>query len=305
MAAGGTVFAYFAGRVFPLEGDAGFLVPSSAKWIPDSVASMWCGIALSVLCAVFAGYLNKGFNIIRHITWLFAGLFVFMQGAFPSVMGRLYDGTVMCALILLAMVPLFSSFQHPKSTREIYLSFVLISAGSLTDVAYLGYLVLFLVGCIQMQCLKFKASLAVVLGIVTPYWIVMGSGLVGLSDFHAPEFVSIFDAVPDREALIMLVYVALTMALGVMAGVLNLVKVYSYNARTRAYNGFFLMLFLFSCVLALVDYGRFAVYLPVINLSSAFQIGHFFVINNQKRSYIPILVILALYAGIYAWGLSA
>lgn len=93
------------------------------------------------------------------------------------------------------------------------------------------------------------------------------------------------------------------MFLGVVAGVFNMVKVYSYNARTRAYNGFFIVLFLLSCIFALVDYERFAVYLPMINLTAAFQIGHFFVINDQKRSYIPLLVIICLYIILYCCNL--
>ncbi|MCM1504606.1 MAG: hypothetical protein NC127_05370 [Muribaculum sp.] len=301
LAVGGTVFAYLCGDIVALDADAGFVFPSSDTWISDKFISLCAGVALSVLSALFLGYLNKAFNIIRHVTRLFAGLFIFFQGACPSVMGQLYDGTLMCALLLLSMVPMFDSFQNPKDTRRVFLTFCLISFGSLCDVSCVAYLAVFLIGCIQMQCMKFKAFLAMLLGIITPYWIVFGAGLARISNLQMPEFVSIFHTVPKGDALILLVYAGLTMFLGIVAGVLNLVKVYSYNARTRAYNGFFMVLFLCSCLLALVDYRRFTVYLPIINLTSAFQIGHFFVINNQKRAYIPLLVIVVAYVAIYWW----
>ncbi len=301
LAAGGTVFAYLCGDIMPLDADTGFVLPAADTWITDKLTSMYFGIGLSILCALFIGYLNKEFNIIRHMTRLFAGLFILMQGAYPSIMGQLYDGTVLCALLLLSIVPLFASFQNPRDTRRVFLAFCLISLGSLCDVSYIGYILVFLIGCIQMQCLKFKAFLAMLLGIITPYWIVFGAGIAQFSDLQMPEFISIFHSMPRGDALILLVYAGLTMFLGIVAGVLNLVKVYSYNARTRAYNGFFLVLFLCSCILAVVDFRRFTVYIPIINLTSAFQIGHFFAINSQKRAY--LLIVIAAYIAIYCWSI--
>lgn len=299
--AGGTAVAYLTGNISRFPDNDGFLFPSSDCWISDRLWSLCAGMGLSILCAVFVNYLNKSFNIIRHITWLFAGLFILMQGAYPSVMGQLYDGTLMCAMLLLAIVPLFAAFQDARASRLVFLSFCIVSFGSLFDIAFFGYMAVFLVGCLEMQCLKLKSFLALLLGILTPYWIVAGSGVVALSDIRMPEFAGIFSSVPKGDALIQLVYAGLTVFLGAVTGILNLIKVYSYNARTRAYNGFFLVLFFMSCILALADYRRFAVYLPIINLSSAFQIGHFFVINGQKRAYIPLILIIVAYIAIYWW----
>lgn len=303
VAVGGTAVAYLTGNISYFSDNDGFLFPSSDCWISGRLWSLCTGIGVSILCAVLVNYLNKNFNIIRHITWLFAGLFILMQGAYPSVMGQLYDGTLMCAMLLLAIVPLFTAFQDAKATRRVFLSFCIVSFGSLFDIAFVGYMAVLLVGCLQMQCLKLKSFLALVLGILTPYWMVVGFGFVALSDIRIPEFVGIFSSVPKGEVLLRLVYAGLTMFLGAVAGILNLIKVYSYNARTRAYNGFFLVLFFMSCILALADYRRFAVYLPIINLSSAFQIGHFFVINGQKRAYIPLTLIIAAYIAIYWWSI--
>lgn len=303
IAVGGTVIAYLTGGISYFTENTGFLLPSADQWIPDRGVSMLVGSSLSVVIAVFIGYLNKSFNILRNITWLFAGLFILMQGASPSIMGQLYDGTVMCLLMLIAIVPLFTAFQNPDATRRVFIAFCLISFGTLFDIAFAGYLVMLFLGCLQMQCLKLKAFLASILGIVTPYWIVGGAGLLSPHDIRVPEFTTLFHSVPDSGTVLMLAYGGLTMFLGVVAGVFNMVKVYSYNARTRAYNGFFIVLFLLSCIFALVDYERFAVYLPMINLTAAFQIGHFFVINDQKRSYIPLLVIICLYIILYCCNL--
>ena len=305
IAAGGTVFAFLTGSVEPVATDGGFIFPAAGTWIADRRLSMWAGVALSVLSAVFIGYINKGFNVIRHITWLFAGFYVFMLGAFPSVMGQLYGGNVMCAAVLLAIIPLFSSFQNPKATREIFLAFFILSLGSLTCVSEIGIMALFAVGCVQMQCLKFKGILAMLVGIAVPYWLAFGSGAPEPAGILMPEFTGIFQSVPTGKSLAMLAYGLLTMSLGALAGILNLVKVYSYNARTRAYNGFFLVLFLGSCILALADYGRFAVYLPLVCMGSAFQLGHFFVINSHRRAYIPMLVIIAMYIATYWWAILA
>ena len=303
MAVGGTAFAFMANGIDYLTDNYGFVFPSANEWIPDRWWSLCANLVLYALCALALTYINKGFNVIRYMTWLFTSLFVIIQGACPSLTGQFYDGTVLCMAVLLAIIPLFLSFQNPKDTGNIFIIFCLLSFGTLSDVAYAGYLAVFMLGCLQMQCLKFKGCLALLLGIVTPYWIIFGSGIAGLDSLRWPEFNGIFSVNVTLDTVPLLVYAGLTMALGIVASILNLIKVYSYNARTRAYNGFFLILFLFSCLLAVVDYKRMIVYLPIVNMGSAFQIGHFFVINNQKRSYIPVLAITAAYCCIYWWNI--
>lgn len=235
---------------------------------------------------------------------LFAGMFLVMQAGQPSLMGQLYDGSVMCFLILLAIIPFFSTFQRPDRTRRIFLSFLLISLGSLTGYAYTVYLIVFFIGCFQMQCFSLRGLLAALTGILTPYWILCGFGVVSLSSFRMPEFINIFDALEGRDLAQIVVYTIVNLILGVGFGIFDIIKIYGYNGRARAYNGFWIILTIITTLFVIIDYTNLIIYLPILNCCTAIQIGHFFTINNTRRTYIPICCIYVVYIILYLWSVT-
>lgn len=300
----GTVAAWFMGDVVHMSGNNGFGLPSANEWIDNSAVSLVVSLALNITISFLLLYLNRRFNIIRSVSMLFAGMFLVMQGGQPSLMGQLYDGPVMCLIILLAIIPFFSTFQRPDRTRRIFLSFLLISLGSLTGYAYAVYLIVFLTGCFQMQCFSLRGLLAAITGIITPYWILWGFGVISLSSFRMPELINIFDALEGRDLAQIVVYTIVNLILGLGFGIFDMVKIYSYNARARAYNGFWMILTIITTLFVIIDYTNLIIYLPILNCCTAIQIGHFFTINNMRRTYIPICGIYVVYIVLYVWSVT-
>ncbi|HRF69523.1 MAG TPA: hypothetical protein PK430_09915 [Muribaculum sp.] len=300
----GTVTAYFAGDISPLTGNTGFGLPSANEWITGRGLSLGINLALNLGIAGTMLYMNRRFNIIRSVSMLLAGMFLIMQGALPSLMGQLYDGTLICFVVMLAVIPFFTTFQRTERTRRIFLSFCLLSFGSLTDYAYAAYILAFLIGTFQMQCFTFRGLLASLIGIIVPYWIMWGFGIISPDSFAMPEFVSIFKALDTREIALILVYTGVNLFLGMGFGIFNVIKIYGYNSRTRAYNGFWIVLSLVTVLLVIADYSHLVIYLPMLNCCTAIQIGHFFTINNMLRSYIGILSVIAIYVMLYIWNIA-
>lgn len=292
------------GDVVHVGGDSGFGFPSANEWISDSALSLGVSLGLNIVISFLLLYLNRRFNIIRSVSMLFAGMFLVMQAGQPSLMGQLYDGSVMCFLILLAIIPFFSTFQRPDRTRRIFLSFLLISLGSLTGYAYTVYLIVFFIGCFQMQCFSLRGLLAALTGILTPYWILCGFGVVSLSSFRMPEFINIFDALEGRDLAQIVVYTIVNLILGVGFGIFDIIKIYGYNGRARAYNGFWIILTIITTLFVIIDYTNLIIYLPILNCCTAIQIGHFFTINNTRRTYIPICCIYVVYIILYLWSVT-
>lgn len=292
------------GDVVHVGGDSGFGFPSANEWISDSALSLGVSLGLNIVISFLLLYLNRRFNIIRSVSMLFAGMFLVMQAGQPSLMGQLYDGSVMCFFILLAIIPFFSTFQRPDRTRRIFLSFLLISLGSLTGYAYTVYLIVFFIGCFQMQCFSLRGLLAALTGILTPYWILCGFGVVSLSSFRMPEFINIFDALEGRDLAQIVVYTIVNLILGVGFGIFDIIKIYGYNGRARAYNGFWIILTIITTLFVIIDYTNLIIYLPILNCCTAIQIGHFFTINNTRRTYIPICCIYVVYIILYLWSVT-
>ncbi len=64
------------------------------------------------------------------------------------------------------------------------------------------------------------------------------------------------------------------------------------------------MLFAFTTVFALVNFNNFTFYLPLLDMLAAYQVGHFFTYRRHRRSYIAILLIIAIYAALYCWAVA-
>lgn len=283
----------------------GPLMFSFAEWfskIPP--VSLAVAVALNFFIALLLIYINKHYNVLRSISYLFAGLFLVMEAALPTLFVHMSDGIFIAVVVLLSLIPLYTTFQDSERTRRVFLSFCIVSAGALVDITCAAYLIALFVGCFQMRCITLRTMLAAVLGIITPWWIAWGTGALSVAAIRLPEFVSLFSVLEVMKIAQVLVYAGTSLALGIGFGMFNLLKIYSYNARTRAYNGFLVVLAITTVALMVVDYNRLVIYLPMLNVCTAIQMGHFFIINRRKRSYIPVICVIGIYAVLYLWALS-
>lgn len=294
-----TVISFAVGNVTPLPSDTGLWLPSANDWMPAGVGSLMVNLSVNVLIALMLVLLNKWFNILRSGSNLFAGVFLIMQMALPALMGQFYGGTLLCFIVLFAVMILYCTYNQPYPRQPIFLIFMLFTIGAMTQYAYVFYIPVFLLGCAQMRIFSVKTLLAVMMGIITPVWIMVGFGLVSLTNVEMPHFVNVFTALDSERALHMLISVGFTLVLLVVLCALNLMKVYNYNSKMRAYNGFLVILSVATAILVLVDFTNLTIYLPLLNCCCAFQVGHFFSVKQSRRSYLAILGIIAVYLGLY------
>lgn len=296
-----TIVSYYTGNIVDIPGDTGTWLPSADDWLPAGGTSLVINLVLNVLIAAMLILLNKRFNILRSPSDLFAGLFLILQMSLPSFMGQFYGGTLLCFAVLFLTYKLYMAFNRPYPLQPIFLIFFLLTVGAMSQYAYLFYIPVFMIGCAQMRIFSFKTLLAVGIGIIAPVWILWGFDLISLRDIKLPHFVNVFSAIDSKEMLQLLVTVGVTVMATFVFGILNLVRVFNYNSKTRAYNGFISIMSFVTIILVLADYTNSATYIPLLNCCAAFQMGHYFAINNYQRSYIAILGIIAVYIALYWW----
>jgi hypothetical protein len=296
-----TIVSYYTGNVVDIPGDTGTWLPSADDWLPAGGTSLVINLVLNVLIAAMLILLNKRFNILRSPSDLFAGLFLILQMSLPSFMGQFYGGTLLCFAVLFVTYKLYMAFNRPYPLQPIFLIFFLLTVGAMSQYAYLFYIPVFMIGCAQMRIFSFKTLLAIGIGIIAPVWILWGFDLISLRDIKLPHFVNVFSAIDSKEMLQLLVTVGVTVMATFVFGILNLVRVFNYNSKTRAYNGFISIMSFVTIILVLADYTNSATYIPLLNCCAAFQLGHYFAINNYQRSYIAILGIIAVYIALYWW----
>lgn len=297
--------AWQRGAVVHIPGNLGWGLPSANFWLPFGWVSAAVNLVANLLVAVTVVFINRRFNVLRSLTALVASMYFVMQMALPSVFGQLYGGTVLALVILMCTMLLFSVYGDSQGQRRVFLIFCLLGAGVFTQIAYLFYVPMLMVGCVQMRVMSLRSFLAMLLGFITPAWILFGFGIVTPADIHWRNMTMLWSLFDAHELVQTMVVTAFTIIMGVVFVVANLMKILSYNSRVRAMNGFLAIMFGATALLTLIDFNNFAFYIPLLNILTAYQVGHFFTYRRQRRSYIAVLLLVLVYVALYVWALHA
>lgn len=255
-------------------------------------------MAFSVLTMMV---INRGFNILRTGSRLYIGLFALMVAGVPGAVSPAPFGFALVLLTLMSLLVMYTIYQQAASTRRIFLVFALFSAGSCVDYSFALFLPVWILGCGQMRCLSFKSFLAALIGVVTPYWILWGFGLVPLSGIRLHPV-----AFPSAETFALyspaaLTAIAVTVITAVAVTLRNIVNVFGLNARTRAFNGILANLTFWAAMLVVVDFGSALVYIPTLAALTALQLTLYFRIDIKRRSYLTVLSLVIFYIAIFIW----
>lgn len=288
------------GDVVEIVGSRGLALPSANEWLEPGAASMWLNLAMNVAIVGVIALLNKTFNILRSITSLWGSVFILMQVASPMIMGQFYGGTLLALLMGLITALLYSCYGlSTAGNRRVFLIFALLSAASFIQYAFMFYIPVMVLGMVQMRIFNARSLVAAAIGVLTAPWLLIGSGLVSLDQVHWPEFVSTLSEIATSKMIHSLVVVGITMALGLAALCGNFMRLLSYNAKYRSYNGFLAILLITTIILLLVDYNNLSIYVPLLNLAASFQIALFFANRRQRSSWIAIAALMVVYVALY------
>ncbi len=269
-----------------------------------AIGSPALSAAVNVLCLLVTGgivlALNKVFSYVRLVTHLMVSAFFLLQMANPSGLVAYNAGTLLSLVTAMATLPLFAAFQDRHSQRIIFLIIALVVTGSMFHYGFLMLLPAFLLGFFNMGVFNLKGLLAMLFGIITPFWIVMGLGLAAPADFIAPHMHGIWTVMGQTPVSLLLVLSLVTSVVGIVLAVINLMTIMKYRMQTRVNNYFFVFV-LVSMVIALcVDYSDVGVFLPLLSLMVSIQIAHAHTLGRAPLRYVLILLLMAGCIAFYA-----
>lgn len=285
----------------PAQGEQGICLPPPALWPLSRVVDVVGGIALNAAVLVVIALINKGFNILRSNTRLELGLFAIMAAAVPRLVVNVNSGIFVAVAVCISIFLLFSTFDNPAGVRRVFLAFMILSLGAAMQYCFVIYLPLLWVITAQMRIFNIRSFLASVFGIMTPWIILLGFGIVGPHDFHMPEVTGIFRTFEEDSAIYFLAVTGFTSFLLIASIVLNISKTISYNARARAFNGALSLLSFVTIIAIAVNYNNLLAYLPLLNVCAACQLAHLFVNHKFERQWIAVFAVCICYIAFYIW----
>lgn len=227
-----------------------------------------------------------------------------LQVSDPYVTTTLFDGTLLALFVVATTYIIFNSFQSSTSKRSIYITFTILSAACTFQYAFLYLIPVYFIGFLQMRAMSLKGTIAMILGLITPFWILLGFGIVTFSDFMPPHLANVWDHLDLTQSGMLISSAAITGLLTLILLVVNAFHILSYRTQIRAYNGFFTILSVFTILAMMIDYNNILIYLPMLNICLAIQMAHFFTINTYRRRYLIIFLFIIACTAIYLWRIT-
>lgn len=287
---------------FRPDANVGLCLPSPNLW---PIIPLWSKIingALIIAVSLWAWFLNKRYNFIKNSDYTLPSLLVLFLGSNPFDSGLLCTSTLLLVFWMIAFSVLFGCYRQRNASQELFLVATFIAIGSMADYAFLTAAPMVIIAAVMLKAMRFREVIAFLMGLVAPYWIGFGFGLLKPDDFHLPQF-SNFTNGPLLPAELLTVGAGMGI-LWLCAAICALgttVKLYAGNPKPRTFNYTIYLLSVYSVLCMIVDSGHLAAYLSTTYFSIAVMLANFFTLNNVYRTSLWIWIIAGLSA-LY-WGL--
>ncbi len=282
-----SLFTFYFSNTPKLEGSLGICLPSLNLWQVEPLISWILNISVISGIAVALIFYNRFFNIVKDTSLLFPGFFLITACSNPWLLYRLNSSTLMAAVNLGCIWFLSKTYKKDNSTQEYFAIATLLSLASMLQYAALLMIPAYIVGGIICKSLKFKESIAFILGLAAPYWVGVGLGLISPFNFSIPTFTNLFaDYASDTDIFLILVNIGITIILALLMAMNVGVKQFAGNSRRRALTNVFNVVGLFSAIYIVINANNIMAYESTVYMTFALLLTNIFSLYRIRRPWI-------------------
>lgn len=276
-------------------GALGICLPSPNLW-----PSFEWEYALNALliggAVLFTFLLNKKYAFVKGAETMLPTAMCVLLTANPLMTSYFGTPVIMLLANLICLWTLMGVYRAHNATNAMFVVATYLSLGSMFQYAFLPMMIIWPVLAIMIKVLRIKELMAYFMGLVAPYWIALGFGLVTFSDFNIPQFFTPLPAVDTGEYFFFIMLSLGTMGLiGLMMSLNNAMMIYSGSVRVRIFNNMINLLGLWCFLCMLVDFGNLAAYASTFTFAVSVQIANFFAIRRIPRSSVWFWSLLSVF----------
>lgn len=290
------VAAWCVGGFLPPLGNAGICLPSANLWQLAPTASHLIGFALICGIAIALYFINRAYTIAQRQEGVATSLFLIITCANPMLTYGPGDSAILAAVNLASMAILLSCYKQRNATQELFAVATLLSVGSMFEYAFIFMIPAYIIIGVMMKCVHFREVLAFLLGLIAPYWVALGLGLVQPSDFNLPAIQPHPGDLASREdILIELITTGISVIVLIVLSLYNGIKLYAGNPQRRISNNAFSLLAALCLVCMVLDTDNIRTYLMTVNIAVALQYANLFALWNIAKPRLVLLLISVAY----------
>lgn len=293
--------SYIFGDGITADADTGICFPSPESWGLSPLFSLLLNAALILGIVLSLQILNKNYNFITTTDTVLQCCVMALICSNPYICNRLCVATLLGTVTLIEFFILFGTYRSRKSAVDFFIGGSVISIAAMFEYAAVPFVIaLFLAGVI-LKSMNFKSLCALGIGIISPWWIAVGFGLVDIYSLNTPELTTVFtyDFTQSGEFILWL-NCGVSMLLFLLIALYNSVSLYAGNTKRRLLNNSTLIFGLLACVCIVLDCNNLTSYLGVLYLALAVQLANLFTLHNLKQTRAVAWLLLVIYCASFA-----
>lgn len=280
--------------------DMGICLPSPNMWNLSPLASWVVFMFILAGTTVGLSLVNKNFSIVPGSGAMLPGMFMLTSASIPWISGSLTSSCLMAPALLACLAILFNNYRSRNAAQGVFLVATILSLGSMIQYGFMLMAVPMLVIAAMFKSLHWREIFAFLMGLLAPYWIGVGLGLIPLDAFVIPNLSKIWERVLSPEMMLTgLLNIAFTAVLTLILGLNNALKLFAGNVRRQSFNTAIGIIEFSAALFMVLDYNNFTAYITSFYMAAAFQYANVFALWKIRKPWIPTLILCAIYLAFF------
>lgn len=254
---------------------------------------------LIIVAIILAFLFNKKHSFVKSTEAILPTAMIVLLASNPVNTSYLGTPIIMLIVNLLCLDMMMKVYNSQNATTTMFAVGTYLSLGSMVQYAFLPLMLVYPIMAIIDKILRLKEVVAYLMGIIAPYWVALGLGLLSFSDLRIPHFLETLP-VADGNYLLMIFISLGTLALvELMMSLNNAMLIYAGNMKVRRFNNMINLLG-YSCALfMLADFDNFGAYASTFCFAGSVQISNFFAMRRIPQSPIWFWGLLSLFIAFF------
>lgn len=294
------VLTLFFSPSIATAGDLGICLPSPNLWRLPHFWSWLINTAVILLSTVVIASANKKYNFIQETHGVVPAALLILLACNNISTSVLCTSSLLLFANACSLYIIFSTYEERNATREFFFVATLPAIGAMTQYAFLVMVPVYIGGGLLMKSFHLRELGAFILGLLTPYWIAVGLGLVSPFDFRWPDSLHVVSrGEVDNDIFLTLLATGIMALIGFLLSLYNGVRLFSRNSRLRSMHMMFNLMGYVSVLAVIFDFRNFLAYFGTIALWVAVETGSLLNLYNIRRGNIALIMLLLVFIPIY------
>lgn len=255
--------------------------------------------ALIAFAIILAVIFNKKHSFVKSTETLLPTAMAVILASNPVNTSYLGTPVVMLIVNLVCLDIMMKSYAAENATTSMFAVATYLSLGSMVQYAFLPMMVIYPLMALMAKILRIKEAVAYFMGLVAPYWVALGLGLISFSDFRIPQFLANLPNADGNYLLMVFISLSTLALVGLMLTLNNAMLIYAGNMRVRTSNNMINLLGFACGICMLIDFDNFSAYTSSFCFAVSVQISNFFAMRRIQQSPIWFWGLLSLFIALF------